>query len=155
MHQKLTQNEKYAKKMVKVRSKTVELTEENLKENGIELEELLVDGGYSSGEALAYLHEKNINAYIPNFGQYKPEREGFTFNKEENYYQCTKPEGNQAGRKSKQKYRPSHDVILFYAIGNNVLYDCEYLEKIENNYPCQMENSKQYQNQNFCKHSQL
>ena len=40
----------------------VELTEENLKENGIELEELLADGGYSSGEALAYLHEKNINA---------------------------------------------------------------------------------------------
>ena len=67
-----------------------------LKENGIELEELLADGGYSSGEALAYLHEKNINAYIPNFGQYKSEREGFTFNKEENYYQCTKPEGNQA-----------------------------------------------------------
>ena len=74
----------------------VELTEENLNENDIELEELLADGGYSSGEALAYLHQKNINAYIPNFGQYKPEREGFTFNKEENYYQCTKPEGNQA-----------------------------------------------------------
>jgi transposase len=74
----------------------VELTEENLNENSIELEELLADGGYSSGEALAYLHKKNINAYIPNFGQYKPEREGFTFNKEENYYQCTKPEGNQA-----------------------------------------------------------
>ncbi|WP_333810532.1 IS1182 family transposase [Flavobacterium sp.] len=74
----------------------VELTKENLKENEIELEELLADGGYSSGEALAYLHEKNIDAYIPNFGQYKPEREGFTFNKEENYYQCTKPEGNQA-----------------------------------------------------------
>ena len=30
----------------------------NLKENGIELEELLADGGYSSGEALAYLHKK-------------------------------------------------------------------------------------------------
>ena len=74
----------------------VELTEENLKENDINLEELLADGGYSSGEALAYLHKKIINAYIPNFGQYKPEREGFTFNKEENYYQCTKPEGNQA-----------------------------------------------------------
>ena len=74
----------------------VELTEKNLKENGIELQELLADGGYSSGEALAYLHEKNINAYIPNFGQYKSEREGFMFHKEENYYQCTKPEGNQA-----------------------------------------------------------
>lgn len=74
----------------------VELTEENLNENGIELEELLADGGYSSGEALAYLHQKDINAYIPNFGQYKPEREGFTLSKEENYYQCTKSEGNQA-----------------------------------------------------------
>lgn len=39
-----------------------------------------------------------------------------------------------AGRKSKRKYRPSYDVILFYAIGNNTLYDCEYLEKINNNY---------------------
>jgi hypothetical protein len=33
---------------------------------------------------------------FPNFGQYKPEREGFTFHKEENYYLCNKPEGNQA-----------------------------------------------------------
>ena len=33
---------------------------------------------------------------FPNFGQYKSEREGFMFHKEENYYQCTKPEGKQA-----------------------------------------------------------
>ena len=58
----------------------VELTESNLRDNGIEFGELLADGGYSSGEALAYLHQKNIDAYIPNFGQYKPEREGFVFN---------------------------------------------------------------------------
>ena len=45
----------------------------------VELEELLADGGYSSGEALLYLHQKKINAYIPNFGQYKSEREGFMF----------------------------------------------------------------------------
>ncbi|MCB6099712.1 IS1182 family transposase, partial [Flavobacterium psychrophilum] len=32
--------------------KIVELTEDNLNENDIELEELLADGGYSSGEAL-------------------------------------------------------------------------------------------------------
>jgi hypothetical protein len=54
--------------------KIVELTEENLNENGIALEELLADGGYSSGEAS---FQKNIDAYIPNFGQYKPRREGF------------------------------------------------------------------------------
>jgi hypothetical protein len=40
----------------------VELTEENLIENNIELEKLLAVGGYSSGEALAYLHDKNIDA---------------------------------------------------------------------------------------------
>ena len=76
--------------------KIVELTQENLNENGIELQELLADGGYSSGEALAYLHQKNVNAYIPNFGQYKPEREGFIFNKELHQYECMKEGGNRA-----------------------------------------------------------
>ena len=49
------------------------------------------------------ISRKNINAYIPNFGQYKSEREGFTFHKEENYYQCTKPEGNKPNCFSKAK----------------------------------------------------
>jgi hypothetical protein len=40
--------------------------------------------------------KKNINAYIPNFGQYKPEREGFIFNKEQNQYQCIKEDSNKA-----------------------------------------------------------
>ncbi|MFH6999339.1 transposase [Flavobacterium sp. FlaQc-57] len=65
--------------------KIVELTEGNLQENGIEL-----------GEALAYLHKKNIDAYIPNFGQYKPEREGFIFNKELHQYECIKEGSNKA-----------------------------------------------------------
>jgi transposase len=76
--------------------KIVELTQENLNENDIELEELLADGGYSSGESLEYLHKKNIDAYIPNFGQYKPEREGFIFNKELHQYECIKQGGNHA-----------------------------------------------------------
>ena len=33
---------------------------------------------------------------FPNFGQYKPEREGFVFNKEENRYECIKEGGNKA-----------------------------------------------------------
>ena len=74
----------------------VELTKENLQENDIELQEVLADGGYSSGEALNYLHENKINAFIPNFGQYKPDREGFIFNKEESQYECIKEGGNKA-----------------------------------------------------------
>lgn len=76
--------------------KIVELTQENLEENDIELEELLADGGYSSGDALEYLHKKNIDSYIPNFGQYKPFREGFIFNKELHQYECVKEGGNKA-----------------------------------------------------------
>ena len=74
----------------------VELTKDNLEENNLELGEILADAGYSSGESLKYLNDKNINAWMPNFGQYVPEREGFVFHKEENYYQCTKEGGNQA-----------------------------------------------------------
>ena len=74
----------------------VELTKENLEENNLELGEVLADAGYSSGESLSYLDKNNIQAWMPNFGQYVPEREGFVFHKEEHYYQCTKEGGNQA-----------------------------------------------------------
>ena len=33
---------------------------------------------------------------FPNFGQYKPEREGFVFNEKENRYECRKTGGNNA-----------------------------------------------------------
>lgn len=67
---------------------------ENLKQNEITPDEITTDTGYSSGEALAYCEENNIDAYIPNFGQYKAEREGFQYNKEQDRYECTR--GNKA-----------------------------------------------------------
>ena len=42
------------------------------------------------------MNQENINAYIPNFGQYKPEREGFIFNKELHQYECIKEGSNKA-----------------------------------------------------------
>ena len=68
----------------------------NCKQNHISIDEVLADAGYSSGNSLQYCKENGINAYIPNFGQYKPFREGFVFNKEENRYQCVKQGGNKA-----------------------------------------------------------
>lgn len=67
---------------------------DNLKENGLRQEQVLADTGYSSGEALQFCKDNNIEAYIPNFGQYKAEREGFIFNEELNQYECTR--GNKA-----------------------------------------------------------
>jgi hypothetical protein len=68
----------------------------NLTQNQIAIDQITADAGYSSGEALAFCEQNNINAYIPNFGQYKAEREGFEYHKKDNYYQCTKEGGNRA-----------------------------------------------------------
>ena len=62
---------------------------QNLVPEGIIVEQILADTGYSSGAALKALEQNNITGYIPNFGQYKHEREGFSYHKEGDYYQCT------------------------------------------------------------------
>ncbi|WP_216629136.1 transposase [Sphingobacterium lumbrici] len=77
-------------------SEIMNQTIENLHQNDMQIKEALADAGYSSGESLQYCEDHNIDAYIPNFGQYKPEREGFIFNEEENRYECVKEGGNKA-----------------------------------------------------------
>jgi transposase len=72
----------------------VSQTKVNLQDNGIQLDQIAADTGFSSGSSLRYCEEEGINAYIPNFGQYKPEREGFTYNVELDQYECTR--GNKA-----------------------------------------------------------
>lgn len=72
----------------------IKQTKENLNENGLNLDEVLADAGYSSGLALASLKSNNITGYIPNFGLYKPERAGFIKNIELNQYECQR--GNKA-----------------------------------------------------------
>ena len=64
-------------------------TIENLAVAGLQVEEVLADGGYSSGEALQALEENNIEGYIPNFGQYKASRDGFTYDKANDRYICS------------------------------------------------------------------
>ena len=64
-------------------------TIDNLSKNGLQMEEVLADGNYSSSEALRTLEEVNIVGYIPNFGQYKSFRRGFSYNKENDRYLCS------------------------------------------------------------------
>jgi len=73
----------------KTTEKIVEKTVENLQDSGLELEEVLADTGYGSGESYRYLESKEITAYIPPPGQYKPEKEGFTYDKENDCYLCS------------------------------------------------------------------
>jgi transposase len=63
-------------------------TIDNLTEHHLQIEEVYADAGYSSGEALQALENNNITGYIPSFGQYKPSREGFTYDKQNDRYTC-------------------------------------------------------------------
>ncbi|MXV39403.1 IS1182 family transposase, partial [Flavobacteriaceae bacterium Ap0902] len=63
----------------------------NLSSKAIEIENLLADAGYSSGENYAWLEDKGIKSYIPPHGTYKGGPENFTYHKEGNYWEC--PEG--------------------------------------------------------------
>jgi transposase len=74
--------------------KLCELTNANLKEHQMQITRLVADTAYSSGESLKYCEENNIDAYIPNFGRYKPEREGFLYNESLDRYECQR--GNKA-----------------------------------------------------------
>ena len=84
----------------------VEQTKNNLAESGLEVKEILADTGYSSGTALKYLEEQNITGYIPNFGKYKPSREGFIYNKEKDQYEC------QQGNKAVLPYKSTSTDLL-------------------------------------------
>jgi len=74
-------------------NKVITGLQQNLVAEGLMVEELVADTGYSSGEALKALEKNNIKGYIPNFGQYKPDRPGFTYHKDGDYYTC--PNGAQ------------------------------------------------------------
>jgi transposase len=77
------------KKDCETTGKIMDQTIENLGRNGIAVENMLADTGYSSGETFKYLEEKNITAYIPANARYKPRREGFAYDKEKDCYVCS------------------------------------------------------------------
>lgn len=64
-------------------------TIENLKENSLEVKEVLADAGYSSAAALQALENNEIVGYIPNAPGYIAEREGFIYDQEEDRYTCS------------------------------------------------------------------
>lgn len=64
-------------------------TTENLSKEGLKLEEVLADANYSSTESLETLEKMNLRGYIPNFGGFKLEREGFIYDPEHDHYVCS------------------------------------------------------------------
>ena len=63
--------------------------QQRLAHNQLCLEELLADSGYSNGSNYALLEGWNITGWIPVFGQYKPQIEGFPYAPEGDYFTCS------------------------------------------------------------------
>jgi hypothetical protein len=59
-----------------------------LGQHHLQVEEVIADKGYSSGEALRALEDHHITGYIPNRSQFVFERKGFIYNSEDNTYTC-------------------------------------------------------------------
>lgn len=73
-------------------------TIEALHSEGLLVEEIIADSGYSSGAGLEYLKRKNLTGYIPNAAGYKKGREGFEYNQQSDEYIC------QQGKKLTYKH---------------------------------------------------
>jgi hypothetical protein len=59
-----------------------------LQHHGMEIEKLLADAAYSSGENYQYLEQQNITAYIPLLGGALSGSEGFIYDEENDWYIC-------------------------------------------------------------------
>ena len=59
-----------------------------LKDNELVMANLLADTGYANGYNYSLLERKGVTGWVPVFGQYKPEIEGFPYNKEKDEYSC-------------------------------------------------------------------
>jgi len=63
--------------------------QQRLAHNELRLEEILADTGYSNGANYALLEQWKITGWIPVFGQYKPQIEGFPYDPEADHFTCS------------------------------------------------------------------
>jgi len=59
-----------------------------LRANELHLRDLLADAGYANGSNYALLEAQQVTAWMPVFGQYKPEIAGFTYDQGTDAYTC-------------------------------------------------------------------
>ena len=81
----------------------------NLTENGLQPKEIIADTNYSSTEALQCLESRGLIGFIPSIGGYKPDRNGFTYDKENDVYHC--PQGKKL---SFCRFRKHHGTVKIY-----------------------------------------
>ncbi|UZO80617.1 transposase [Aquimarina sp. ERC-38] len=66
----------------------VKRTKQRLWKEGLQVENILADKGYSSEENYAFLEKQNLTIYIPPHGTYKGCPDGSTYNEREDHFTC-------------------------------------------------------------------
>jgi transposase len=67
----------------------VEALQKRFKNHQLPLKKIVADTGYSSGEIYQYLENQHLTAYIPIHGTFVVEREGFSFDSENDLFICS------------------------------------------------------------------
>lgn len=62
--------------------------QQRLRTNALLLRDVVADTAYANGPNYALLEAQQVTAWIPVFGQYKPEIEGFTYDPQADAYHC-------------------------------------------------------------------
>ena len=96
-------------------------TKDNLRAVGLRVKEVLADAGYSSSQALKALQVQMITGYIPNFGQYKPTREGFRYDPGGDYYKCSR-----GVKLPFKRIKDSHDGAYQMRVYRSSSLDCRH-----------------------------
>jgi len=81
------------------------MTRSRLSKNGLRMDTLLADAGYSNGENYRYLEENQIVGFIPPHGQYEGTREGFIYEPDHDRWRCR--QGKYVNFKA-VKYQKNH-----------------------------------------------
>jgi len=96
-------------------------TKDNLRAAGLKIKEVLCDAGYSSSEALKALKANHLTGYIPNFGQYRPTREGFRYFPGGDYYKCSR-----GVKLPFKRIKDSHDGAYQMKVYRSSSRDCRH-----------------------------
>ncbi len=91
----------------------------NLNQAGLHVKEIIADTNYSSSQALESLDKRSIRGYIPSFGGYKPDREGFIYDQNQDVYYCP-----QKKELTFCRYRNHHGTHKIYMSKRRDCKDC-------------------------------
>lgn len=104
----------------------VDRLQQRLWKSGFQLENILADTGYSSGEVYAYLERKGITSYIPPHGTYKGGPDGFDYIKSEDHYIC--PNGAIVPFKKEFRDYRTQTLKKEYRISSKICKGCSLRE---------------------------